>query len=100
VELKVGSRWKSACSDVEMIVVRAPGGDVDLQCGGQPVIPLEAERPAGDAAPAEGETLMGKRYGGDELGIELLCTKAGKGALSLAGEPIPLKEAKPLPSSD
>ena len=43
---------------------------------------------------------MGKRYGSDELGIELLCTKPGAGALSLGDELIGLKEAKPLPSSD
>jgi len=35
-----------------------------------------------------------------DAGIELLCTKAGGGALFLNGEPLRLKEAKPLPSSD
>jgi hypothetical protein len=29
-----------------------------------------------------------------------LATKAGAGSLSVAGEPLPLKDAKPLPSSD
>ncbi len=48
----------------------------------------------------DGGTLMGKRYGSDELGIELLCTKPGAGALSVGDELVPLKEAKPLPSSD
>ena len=35
-----------------------------------------------------------------ELGVELLCSKPGAGALSIGDELIPLKEAKPLPSSD
>ena len=43
---------------------------------------------------------MGKRYADDKSGIELLCTKGGAGALFLNGEPLGLKEAKPLPSSD
>ncbi len=45
-------------------------------------------------------TLLGKRYGDRGPGLELLCTKAGEGSLSLGDEPLPLKDAKPLPSSD
>lgn len=45
-------------------------------------------------------TLPGKRYTDEAETFELLCTKAGKGSLSLAGEPLVLKAAKPLPSSD
>jgi hypothetical protein len=30
----------------------------------------------------------------------VLVTKPGKGALALDGQPLPLKEAKPLPASD
>jgi hypothetical protein len=62
--------------------------------------------PGGNAervAPVDGfdsGTLMGKRYGSEELGIELLCSKPGTGALSLGEVLIPLKDAKPLPSSD
>lgn len=32
--------------------------------------------------------------------IELLVTKGGQGSLALYGVAIPLKDAKPLPSSD
>lgn len=45
-------------------------------------------------------TLLGKRYTDVATGIEVLCTKAGTGTLSLDGRPLDLKEAKPLPSSD
>ena len=44
--------------------------------------------------------LLGKRYVDDESDIEVLCTKAGDGALAVDGRPLVLKTAKPLPSSD
>ena len=45
-------------------------------------------------------TLLGKRYADDELGLELLCTQGGDGALSIGDTPLLVKGAKPLPSSD
>ncbi|MCZ7527934.1 MAG: hypothetical protein M5U14_17070 [Acidimicrobiia bacterium] len=102
LEVKAGTRLRSAVCDTEVIVVRAPASDLDLRCGGQPMIPHGSEPPV-DAGldPAHGEgTLLGKRYADEELGLELLCTKAGKGSLSVGEVPLGLKEAKPLPSSD
>jgi hypothetical protein len=101
MELKPGTRLKSAVCDTEMIVVRAPAEPVNLECGGHPMVALGDEVPAGlelDAAHSAG-TPVGKRYA-SESGLELLCTKAGAGSLSIDGEPVPLKDAKPLPSSD
>ena len=43
---------------------------------------------------------MGKRYAEDELGLELLCTQPGAGTLAVGDAPLPIKGAKPLPSSD
>jgi hypothetical protein len=43
---------------------------------------------------------MGKRYEDAELGLEVLCTQAGDGALSVDEAPLLVKGAKPLPSSD
>jgi hypothetical protein len=100
--MKPGTRWKSAVCDTEVVVVRAPADAVALECGGQPMVPLDADQPGGlsmDASQAEG-TLLGKRYAEPTIGLELLCTKPGAGSLSVAGERIGLKEAKPLPSSD
>jgi hypothetical protein len=102
MELKAGSRWRSAVCDTEVVVVRAPSGTPTLECGGQPMIPHDAERPAGgavDAAFANG-TQMGKRFADPESGIEVLATKGGDGSLSLDGQLLALKDAKPLPSSD
>lgn len=100
--INAGSRLKSAVCDTQVVVVRAPASDVDLTCGGVPMLALDAEPVAGavlDPAHAEG-TLLGKRYASDEIGIELLCTKAGQGSLWLNGQPLGLKQAKALPSSD
>jgi hypothetical protein len=43
---------------------------------------------------------MGKRYEDADLGLELLCTQPGEGALSIGDAPLLVKGAKPLPSSD
>jgi hypothetical protein len=102
MELKAGARLKSAADKTQVVVVKAPAGEVELTCGGHPLVPLDADV-AGDVAVAaghDGPTLIGKRYADDRLGIELLCTKAGAGGLFVNGEPLLLKEAKPLPSSD
>jgi hypothetical protein len=45
-------------------------------------------------------TAVGKRFADEESGLEVLCTKAGDGALSIDGTLLPMKGAKPLPSSD
>jgi hypothetical protein len=102
MELKAGSRWRSAVCDTEVVVVRAPSSTPTLECGGQPMIAHDAERPEGatvDDAFAGG-TQMGKRFADAETGIEVLATKGGAGSLSLDGQPLLLKDAKPLPSSD
>jgi hypothetical protein len=101
MQLKPGTRLQSTTCDTQVIAVRVPADDIDLRCGGAPMV---AVGEAGDRTePAAGfdiGTQMGKRYGSDESGLELLCTKPGKGSLSLGDTPIELKEAKPLPSSD
>jgi hypothetical protein len=45
-------------------------------------------------------TQLGKRYADDDLGLELLCTKAGEGSLSVGEGILAVKGAKPLPASD
>lgn len=100
MELKAGSRLRSAVCETEIVVVKAPAGEVDVRCGGAPMLPVSEEAPGGTAeAGLDGGTLLGKRYtDGDEL--ELLCSKPGAGTLSLGAEPLEVKGAKPLPSSD
>jgi hypothetical protein len=102
MDLKPGSRWKSAVCDTEVVVVRASGTSVSLECGGHPMVAHGAEKPAGLAASPDHSsgTQPGKRFADDVSGIELLCTKGGAGSLSVDGRPIGAKEAKKLPASD
>ena len=99
--IKNGTRLRSQVCDTQVIVVRAAESLDELRCGGQPMVTLDAERPADgspDPAFADG-TAMGKRYV-DEGGAEVLVTKAGAGSLSVGATALALKEAKPLPASD
>jgi hypothetical protein len=101
MEMKAGTRLRSAVCGTEVIVVRPPNDTVDLRCGGAPMVAADPP-PAGPALdPAHGNgTQLGKRYADPATGLELLCTKPGDGSLSIGPEPLGLKEAKPLPSSD
>lgn len=102
MNLKPGSRFCSAVCDVEVIVISAPKTEISLECGGYSMVPVGQERPAGltPAADHSAGCLVGKRYFHEESGLQLLCSKAGAGSLSVNGEPIGVKEAKKLPSSD
>lgn len=101
IALKAGARFKSAVCDTQVMVIKAPAGEFELNCGGAPMIAPAAQPPAGmTLAAGDSETLIGKRYVNADESVELLCTKGGKGALSLNGTPLEVKQAKQLPSSD
>jgi hypothetical protein len=99
--LKPGARMRSVTCTTEVVVVRS-AGDVDLRCGGQPMVDIS------DGAGASGEpasgfdegTQIGKRYGDEAAGVEVLCTKAGAGSISIGEALLAMQGAKPLPSSD
>ncbi len=101
--LKSGTRMKSQVCETQVIVVRAPEREVDLTCGGQPLVDMTVEPAAGlelDPALAGGSPL-GKRFTLDgEDGLEILVTKAGAGTLADGTTPLVLKDSKPLPASD
>jgi hypothetical protein len=102
LELRPGSRLRSAVDATEVVVVKPPAGPVDLRCGGHPMVPLGSEGGA-EAAPSPdhaGGTLLGKRYVDADQTLEVLCTKPGDGSLSVGDDPLHVKEAKPLPASD
>jgi hypothetical protein len=101
VLLKTGMRMRSATSAAEVMVIRCEEGDIDLRSGGVPMVTIDREVIIQEPTSGFDEDLLiGKRYGSDEYNIELLCTKAGLGTLSIGETPLPRKEAKPLPSSD
>jgi hypothetical protein len=99
---KAGLRLSSAVCDTEVIVIKAPKDDLDLRCGGEPMIQLAdaSDRSGAPVAPHDAGTLIGKRYALADPAVEVLCTKPGAGSLSLGADPLPPKEASPLPSSD
>ena len=80
IEVQPGKRYRSAVCDAELVVVKAPAGEVDLRSGGHPVVPVDDERPEGLGVESgfEGELLVGKRYTDEAGTIEVLCTKAGR----------------------
>jgi hypothetical protein len=102
VELRAGARVQSVVCETQAIVVKTPSGEVDLRCGGEPMVAIGTEFAGGGTPDAahNGGTLLGKRYADEAVGLEVLCTKAGQGSLSLGDVPLGIKEAKPLPSSD
>ena len=102
MKLTAGSRWRSVVDTTEVVIVRPPDDDADLECGGQAMVAVGSD--GGTTASIDPEhsdgTQLGKRYCDDEVGLEVLCTKAGDGSLALSGRALQLKSAKPLPASD
>lgn len=100
--LKAGTRTKCAVCDTEVMVVRTAPAEVLLTCGGVEMIAMDGAKGTGPHAAAEAAqvALVGKRYVNSADAVELLCTKAGKGALAINGESLSVKQTKPLPSSD
>src|SRR3546814_18089848 len=82
------------------MVVKSPAGEHELRCGGAEMIaPSAAGGGELDAAFA-GQTLIGKRYVNEDESLELLCTKGGKGSLSLGSTPLDVKQATHFPPWD
>lgn len=101
MELKAGTQLKSVVGTTEVVVIRAPDHPAVLTSGGVPMVGRDDDAPAASVqAGSEGTVLLGKRYVDEASSIEVLCTKPGDGALALDGQPLDVKSAKPLPSSD
>ena len=102
VSLKPGTRLFGAADTTEVIVVKAPSEPIDLRIGGHPAL-LDASGRSDSLqvdTPPEAAPLMGKRYVDESGNLELLCTKAGTGAIAIGDELCTVKGAKPLPASD
>jgi hypothetical protein len=103
MKLRLGQVLGSPIDTTTVVVVRAPDADVELTCGGVAMWDPKSSGPApvGEADPAQlTGTQIGKRYADDQVGIELLCTKPGKGAIAVNGTPLPVMGPKLLPASD
>ncbi len=103
VKLKAGMRLRSVTCATEVVVVRPPKADLEVWCGGLPMVATDkaAGQPVGQpASDCASGTLLGKRYVDDAETLELLCIKAGDGTLSVGKAPLRTKEARKLPASD
>ncbi|MEU6539077.1 hypothetical protein [Streptomyces sp. NPDC047000] len=102
---RVGQMLASTVDTTVVIVVRCPDGELEIGCGGAAMVEGTGNAPTAAATGSPGPglpggSLLGKRYADDDRGVELLCTKAGPGTLTVDGVPLPVKSAKPLPASD
>lgn len=100
---RVGQMLASTVDTTAVIVVRCPDGELEITCGGAAMAEGNGPGSATTGTPHPdlmGGSLLGKRYADEDLGVELLCTKAGPGTIAVNGVPMPVKSAKPLPASD
>jgi len=100
-QYKPGTRLHSAVCATEVMVIAAPAADIELTCGGVPLLAEGEAAPAGAVLQDSGEGCqLGKRYVNAAGDLEVLCVKPGAGTLAVSGEALSVKGAKPLPSSD
>ena len=57
MELKAGTRIRSSVCATELMVIQCPEGDLDLRCGGAPVVALGE-----DASPQEVVGDLSRKY--------------------------------------
>jgi hypothetical protein len=103
MKLKPGLRLKSAVSDAEIMVIKAPALELPIQCAGVDMLELPTKETSDKPQPStevEGLMEIGKRYGNLGETVEVLCTKGGAGWLSVDGETLRPRQSKKLPSSD
>jgi hypothetical protein len=100
-QYKPGARLRSAVCATEVVVIAASAGELELNCGGAPLLEEGDEAAAGITLESGGEgTQLGKRYTDASGELELLCVKPGAGSLAVGDVALMIKGAKPLPSSD
>ncbi|MEU5841459.1 hypothetical protein [Rhodococcus sp. NPDC047139] len=102
MQVRSGQRYVSAVCATSIVVVKGPQSDIDLRCGGAAMLAAgsEVESRPGPAAGYDQGTIIGKRYWDEETGLEVVCTSAGPGSLSLGDRTLPERPPQPLPSSD
>ncbi|MET0781056.1 MAG: hypothetical protein ABWZ16_06025 [Microbacterium sp.] len=101
--MKVGQRYRSENTTTQVIVMRGTADDITLECAGLPMVALDpTSPPPGPSNGAAGPNALqvGKRYTDEATGLEVLCTAAGEGPVSIDGRPLVTAAAKLLPSSD
>lgn len=97
--IKAGTKLSSAVCQTQIMALRVPANELEITCGGAPMVTED-----GDKGPIDndlaGGTLVGKRYVDEGETMEFLCTRAGEGTVQVNGVSLEIKQAKQLPSSD
>lgn len=82
-------------------VIVTKGGPGTLSDGAVPLQLKDSGEPfPAEAQPGSEALLLGKRYRSVDGAVEVLVNKPGACDLRYDGQPMELKQAKPLPSSD
>ena len=102
MQLKAGTRLRSATDACEVVVVKAPAEPVDLRCGGHPFLPADAEATAesieagfDQAAPSWASATATRSSASRSC-----APRPAKDAISVGETVLDVKGAKPLPASD
>ena len=95
-------RLFGAACETELIVVQAPREPINLMIGGhEPLSDAKSRKPGlSVATPADAAPGLGKRYVDANGSLEVLCTKAAAGAITVDAVVCTVQDAKPLPASD
>jgi hypothetical protein len=103
IKPRIGQVLASTVDSTTVIVVRAPDGEIELTCAGVEMWDPRGggARPVGEADPVQlAGAQIGKRYADERIGLELLCTKPGRGTIAVNGVPLAQCGPKLLPASD
>ena len=92
MEFKPQNNWSRREPDTEVLMVLVPTGPFPLEFGGHPMAPMSGGRAPG--------LFLIPSLSDAESDLEHLVAKARRDSLAADGITIPLKEAKPMPSSD
>lgn len=99
MRLVVGQKLVSVVDQTAVVVIRCPGVDVTVTCGGREMC-LEPTSEAVPPTEVGDGVVLGKRYAAENADVELLCVKGGTSPVSVNGTPVAPKSPKLLPASD
>jgi hypothetical protein len=85
----------STVSDTEVVVVRAPAAEVDLNCCGVAMGAGSRDTSSAPESARSAEASYSEGLTDDATRTELLCTKAGSGPLSDDGRSLEIRAPKP-----
>ena len=83
----------------QMFIESIECGGLTMSDGGRAADQQDAEATE-HIASSDAGTKIGKRYSNEDVGVDVMCVKAGSGSLTVGGLPLSELASKHLPSSD